>query len=789
MVESYVGQSVFRPEDPELLRGERPFVADLSNEFLRDEFGESTIAEVVFVRSPFAHARIGAVFVAEAKRAPGVLAVVSSADHDVVPAGSVIPEFYDARYAMPILAEGTVRYVGEPVVAVVAETVAQAVDASELVEVEWEPLEAVIDVNDALADTTVLFDATNRARSRGVDGGGQPTNLVLAGGAEHEPSEFMDEIDLTRRFWNPRQLPTPIEPHAQLTTWDAAGHLHVWAATQRPHGFRDQLADVYQLDPSTIHVTAPAVGGGFGGKVSRTPDEHVLPLLSSIVGRPVRWVQTRSEYFQGATQGRGEQMDFQLAGSADGRISAIRCDVLKDCGAYPGVGGGLPSRFNAIGASGPYDIAHVEFASTSVVTNAPQVSAFRGAGRAAYLAALERLIDIYAAEIDMDPAEVRRRNLVRPEQMPFTSATGAVYDEADYPGDLDRALAAVGYDKLRVEQGALRQAGSVTQVGIGIATYHLQTVGAGGSEEARDEITASGGAVVYTGTTSQGHGHDATWAQIAADELGMSIVDIVVLEGSTDHTATGVGAVGSRSLQTAGIAIKKASGTLVERAKFAAAALLEASAADIECTIADSGGAPQARFHVAGVPSVYVGWSDVAAHASALGQEDELVCGETHNLGENTTYPSGTHIAVVDVDTETGSVALRRFVGVDDVGVRVNPMIVEGQLHGGIASGISQVLGEEMRYDDDGNPLTTNFADYPIVAAAQMPFFELAASETPSSFNDLAAKGVGESGIIGATPALHNAIVDAVRHLGVEHIELPCTPQRVWQAITSQQSV
>ena len=783
MVSSYVGQSVLCPEDPGLLRGERAFTADFDHELLRDADGESTVTEVVFVRSPFAHARIRSVSVAEAERSPGVLAVVTAADHSVVPAGSVLPDFYDARYAMPILAEGTVRYVGEPVVAVVAETVAQAIDASEMVEVEWEPLEVVIDVNDALTDTTVLFDATNRARSRGLDGGFQPTNVVLAGGDEHEPSRFMAEVDLKRRFWNPRQLPTPIEPYAQVTTWDAAGHLHVWAATQRPHGFRDQLADVYQLDPAMVHVTAPAVGGGFGGKVSRSPDEHALPLLARIVNRPVRWVQTRGEYFQGATQGRGEQLDFQLAGSTDGRISAIRCDVLKDCGAYPGVGGTLPSRFNAPGAGGPYDIAHIEFASIAVVTNAPQISAFRGAGRAAYLAALERLIDIYAAEIDMDPAEVRRRNLVRPEQMPFTSATGVVYDEADYPGDLERALDAVGYDQLRVEQAALREAGRVTQIGIGIATYHHQTVGAGGSEEARVEITANGGAVVYTGTTSQGHGHDATWAQIAADELGMPIDRIDVLEGSTDHTATGVGAVGSRSLQTAGLAIRTASRTLLERARSAAAGLLEAAVEDIELRIVEVDAAPHAAFHVAGVPSVSVGWSEIAEHVSRSERPDDLVCGETHNVGEHTTFPSGTHVAVVEVDTQTGHVSLLRFVGVDDVGVRVNPMIVEGQLHGGIASGISQVLGEEMRYDDDGNPLTTNFADYPLLAAAQVPLFELAVSETRSSFNDLAVKGVGESGIIGATPALHNAIVDAVRHLGVGHIELPCTPQRVWEAI------
>lgn len=782
----YVGTSVGRVEDPGFLRGTTEFTEDLVVPG-RIANGRAT-AEVVFVRSPYAHADIVSIDIAQADAAPGVIAVISSADHDVCPHGSVFPEFFEPRFAMPILAEGTVRYAGEPVVAVVAETRAQALDAAELVEVDYEPREVVIDVNDALAGASLLFSSERRARTRLPNSGGSETNVVHVHECEHLPGRFDADVVITERMWNPRQLPAPMETHVQVTTWDADEQLHIWATTQRPHGFRDQLADVFELDPNSIHVHCPAVGGAFGGKVSRMQDEHALVMIAKHVGRPVRWVQTRSEYFTGATQGRGEQFDFRLAGTSDGRITALRCDVLKDSGAYPGVGATLPARFNVYDASGPYDIEHIEFASIAVVTNAPQVSAFRGAGRAAYLAALERLIDIYAAEIDMDPALVRRKNLVRSDQMPYEAASGVTFDEADYIADLDRALVEAGYDELRQMQVERRNDGWPRQLGIGIATYHLQTVGNGGEEEARVEIEADGRATIYTGTTDQGHGHRAAWGQIAADILGMPIEHITVFEGSTDFTPTGVGAVGSRSLQTAGVAIHAASTELLARASTAAAELLEASGDDIVSVVSSVDGSPQMRFHVAGVPTVYVSWPEVAASVHDDGRGEEFVCGETHNIGDNSAFPSGCQVAVVEVDTETGHVELVRFVSVDDCGVRVNPMIVEGQLHGGVVAGISQALGEEMRYDADGNPLTTSFMDYGMATSDVLPSFELHVSETTSSFNVFGAKGVGEAGGVGAVGAVHNAVVDAVRHLGVRHIELPCTPIRVWQSIEAAAS-
>ena len=410
------------------------------------------------------------------------------------------------------------------------------------------------------------------------------------------------------------------------------------------------------------------------------------------------------------------------------------------------------------------------------MTNAPQVSAFRGAGRGPYLAALERAIDVYARRIDVDPVEVRRRSLIRAEQMPYRSTTGALYDEADYVGDMDKARLWAEDDSLRAEQAARRVSGTSWQLGIGVATYHLMTVG-GGGEEATVTINGDGSAAIRTGTSSQGHGHDSTWAQIAADALAIHVDEISVFEGSTHHTDTGVGAIGSRSMQTAGIAIQNASLKLVELARSVAAQLLEADQADI---VVDRTG--PMRFHVAGVPAKSVGWAEVVQRMERETGHD-MTCGDVHDVGDNNSFPSGCHIARVEVDRTTGEVRLCRFIGVDDVGVRVNPMIVEGQLHGGIVAGIGQVLGEVMRYDDDGNPLTTNLADYMIASIDIVPRFELIASETPTSFNALGVKGVGESGTVGAVPAMHNAIIDAVSFLGIEHIDLPCTPERIWNAI------
>ncbi|MGF1599657.1 MAG: xanthine dehydrogenase family protein molybdopterin-binding subunit [Acidimicrobiales bacterium] len=725
-------------------------------------------AHVVFVRSPLAHARITGIDVAAVRRALGVIAVVTSADVDVFPAGRFAAPIHSI-FAQPLLAESKVRFVGEPVAAVVADPVTAAVD-------------------DALAGTTPLSGADDRARLQpdGPDDGPHDTgNVVLSferigrrGTAAGTAERFrFDEADVVVRLRvvNPRQAPAPIETRGMACAWDGDGHLTVWAATQRPHGARDELARLHRLDPSRITVIAPAVGGGFGGRNSRTPEETVLPLLARIAGRPVSWIETRSENLRAATAARGERIDLTLAGSAAGRIRAVRAEMIKDGGAYPITGVVLPEAWTWPLAAGPYDIDHVELAGTAVATTMVATSAFRGAGRAPYIAGLERLVDRFAVEVGLDPAEVRRRNLVRAGDMPHTSATGAVYDEADYGADLEQALQHVGYDELRRDQARRRGDGAGAQLGIGIACYNHVTVG-GGGEEATVEIRTDGSALVVTGSTSQGHGHATTWAQLAADVLGIEPARIDVVEGRTDLIPTGVGAVGSRSLQTAGVAFHRAADRVVDNGVRVAARLLEAAPGDV---VLDVG---RGRFHVVGTPARSVGWVDVAADASAT-DGAELRCGERYDNGGCDTYPSGCHVAVAEVDTETGAVTLVRYVAVDDAGVRVNPMIVDGQLHGGIAAGISQAFGEVMVYDDDGNPLTSTFLDYTMATADQLVAFELHPSATPSSFNELGVKAVGESGTIGATPAVHNAVVGALTPFGVTHLDLPCTPMRVWAAI------
>jgi carbon-monoxide dehydrogenase large subunit len=743
----WTGRALSRLEDDALLRGAAAFTADLPHPWLDGAL------HVAFVRSPYAHARLTGIDPAPALAMPGVAGVVTAADLEHChPSPFGVP--IEGPEQQPILPSAVVRFAGQAVAAVVAATAAQAADAAEQVIVGYEPLTPTLDIGTALEASAV--EATR----------------VTTGDAAGALDDA--EIAVTQVIWSPRQTPAAIEPRAVAAAWNG-DELHVWSATQKPHGFRDSLALFLGADPSTVHVVAPQVGGGFGGKVSRTAEEHLVPLLARLFDRPVRWNETRSENFATATHCRGEHVEITLAGGRDGRLTALRAVLVKDGGAYPLVGLLLPDGYTRPMANGCYDIEHVEFGSVGVLTNRPPTSAYRGAGRSPYVNALERAVDIYAASAGLDPADVRRRNLIRPEQMPYRTPTGGLYDEAAYPPDLERALELVGYEELRAEQQRRRHAGDGRLLGIGIATYNHMTTG-GGGEEALVAIRPDGSALVVTGSTSQGHGHATTWAQIAADALGMDPSEVTVVEGDTDAIATGVGAVGSRSLQTAGVAVHRAATEVHDRARELAARLLEAAPEDITAT-------PGVGLHVVGTPGIAVGWAELAS--VGLGTPDELSCGDFYDTEGRNTYPSGCCIAVIELDPATGHWSLERFVGVDDAGPRVNPMIVDGQLHGGIAGGVGQVLGEVLEWDEDGNPLTTTFADYPLITAEQLPSFELEASATTSSFNDLGWKGVGESGTVGATAATHNAVIDALAHLGVTHIDLPCTPRRVWEAIRS----
>lgn len=777
MAQKHTGTSLARVEDAAFLTGAAVYIDDLRDPLL------DTAAYVVFVRSTMAHARVINVDVTEAKTAPGVLDVVTGADHIILPAGPTYGIAVGHVFTQPLLAETKVRYTGEPVAAVVAKTQQEAVDAAELVVVDLDPLPPVLDFDEAVANETHLFevgDAPQFQPSAGDQTADEPGNGNIAFATQMTAGTLdpAATVTVTERVWNPRQAPAPMEPRGIAAAWDAqTGDLHVWAATQRPHGFRSQLAEFYELDEHRIHVVAPEVGGGFGGKVSRSVEEHIIPELARRVGRPVRWTDTRSEFLASGTQGRAERFDMTLHGDTDGKIYGVAIDLVKDLGAYPGVGTYLAEGYTLPMACGTYDIGWVDFAATCVVTNRVTIGAFRGAGRAPYIGALERMVDIYANEIGVDPADVRRSNLIRPDTMPVTTIAGATYDEANYPADLERVLAAAGYEDLRAEQERRRADGSTNQLGIGIACYCHKTAG-GGGEEAHVRVNPDATAIITTGTTSQGHGHATAWSQIAGDVLGIDPSDITVIEGVTDAIATGIGAVGSRSLQMAGLAIHNSASEVVGNARKLAAQLLEANVADVMLDT-DTG-----TFHVVGTPSLGVSWVDVAESLTDA-TANELSCGEFYENQGRDTYPSGAAVAVVEVDTETGHVRLERFVSVDDTGVRVNPMIVDGQLHGGIANGLAQVLGEEVIYDADGNLLTSNFMDYAIASIDWFPMFELHASETASSHNTLGFKAVGESGVMAATPSMHNAIVDAVSHLGVRHLELPCTPERVWQAIAA----
>ncbi len=753
-----VGRSLRRREDLTLLRGGGRFVADLTPA----ELGvDEEPCHVAFVRSPFAHAELGAIETADALAMPGVLAVVTAADvHDLI-----VPNFnpsFPEGMAQPLLAAGRVRFAGQAVAAVVAETREQAVDAAEVIEVAYEPLTSVLELDDALAGEVLLFNHLD-------------SNVVLGG--EPVPRQMIErEVMISRRLVSPRQSAAPIETRGAVAVW-RGDDLHVWSSTQRPHGLRDSICAVFGLDRTAVHVIAgPNVGGGFGGKGGVAVEELLLPRLAGLVARAVRWIDTRSEYQTAAQQSRGEVVSVDLAGTADGQFESISIHITKDCGAFPVVGASLPPGYSRPITTGPYAIAEASFGFVSVVTNAPPVAAFRGAGRAPIIHAIECAVDAYAAQTGIDPAELRRRNLVRPDQMPYETPMGSIFDEADYPGDLAKVMDLAGYDELRREQAVRRATPESPQLGIGVIAYNHITNGAGG-EEASVTIQPDGTAVVMTGSTDQGHGHDMAWAQIASDVLAIPIEQIVVREGNTDDVATGVGAVGSRSLQTAGMAVHQSAEAVVERARALAADHLEAAIGDVVLDRATG------SFTVIGTPAVNVAWSELAT----LGfgdPERELVCGEVF-AGPN-TYPSGAHIALVELDPETGRVDVMQYFGVDDAGRRVNPMIVEGQLHGGIAAGLGQALCEVVAFDDDGNPITANFMDYALPTADLLPSFELAPSEVASSFNSQGFKGVGESGTVAAAPAVHLAVLDALRPLGVTHLDMPCTPLRVWDAMRSR---
>jgi carbon-monoxide dehydrogenase large subunit len=746
---SILGHRVARTEDPRLLTGRGTFI---------DNLPLDGAAWVTYVRASTAHARITGLDLDAARAAPGVLAVVTAGDLDLGPTPLDMPALAGVPMPRSLLAADVVRYVGEPVVAVVTDTIAQGEDAAALVVVDLDPLPVVTDPQAALDGEILLFPEAG-------------TNVCLE--LPGEDLSFDDcEVVVRTTINNQKVAPAPLEMRAAASRWEADGRLTHWQACQGAHPIRDRLADLYGLEPAQVRVITPDVGGGFGAKAFSYPEDLLLPWLARHVGQPVRLAEHRSDSMIGLGHGRGQVQHVELGGSRDGRVLAYRLTVVQDAGAYPRMGAILPFMTRMM-LTGTYDISRASFSSRSVLTNTVPTVAYRGAGRPEAAAAIERAMDLYAAEIGMDPAEVRRRNLVAPDRFPFTTPTGTQYDSGSYERSLDLVLDAARYDDLRAEQRRRREAGDRWLLGIGLSVYVEITALLGGGEYGRVEVRPDGSVLVVTGSTPYGQGHDTAWAMLVSDRLGVPLDAVEVVHGDTDLVPAGAITGGSRSVQIAGTNVWRAAAQVVDRGRELAARLLEADPADV---VLDDG-----RFHVAGTPALSRSWADVAAAAQEA--DGEPLAGEGDFAQAGGSFPSGAHVAVVEVDVETGAVRLVRLVAADDAGRILNPLLAEGQVHGGLAQGAAQALIEEVVYDSDGNPLTANLADYAFISAAELPSFETVHLETPSPRNDLGAKGIGESGTIGSTPAVQNAVVDAVAHLGVRHIPLPCTPERVWRAI------
>jgi carbon-monoxide dehydrogenase large subunit len=658
-----------------------------------------------------------------------------------------------------------VRYLGEPVALVLAESLGQAQDAAEVVALEFEPLEPLVDAERALErGAPILFPEAG-------------SNLA------HEFSESWDEnvlegadVVVRARVRHQRLAPVPMETNGIVVVPRGDGGLDVWASTQVPFDVRADVADVLDLERSAVRVVAIDVGGGFGAKLHVYPEYLLCAAAALRLARAVAWQETRSESMVGLGHGRAQVHDVELGAMRDGTLVGLRVDMLADMGAYPG-GALLPLTTKTM-LPGVYRIPRVASRGRSVVTNTVPVCEYRGAGRPEAAATIERAMDLLAAELAIDPAELRRRNAIEARAFPHTTAVGSTYDSGDYVVALERALALAGYEDLRREQSARRERADPRRLGIGMALY-VEVTGFARKEFASVTLERDGTATVRVGTSSQGQGHETAFAQLAAGVLGIGVDAVRAVHSDTREVARGGGTFGSRSLQIGGTAVYRAAERALEQARRVAAHLLEVSVDDVVTTESGMG--------IAGSPDSSVSWAGLAAAAAdptrlPEGMEPGLVA-EARPFQREYTYPFGAHVAVVEVDEETGDVRLLRHVAVDDCGRILNPMLVEGQVHGGLAQGIAQALFEEVVYDELGNPLTSNLATYGMPAASELPWFERGAMETPTPVNPLGAKGVGESATVGSTPAVVNATIDALADLGIRHLNPPLAPERVWRAI------
>ena len=745
MSRTVLGHEVVRSEDPDLLTGRARFLADLV---------EPGTLDAVFVRSAVAHGELIAVDGRAAQSRPGVHSVWTAADLRLAPMGG------DPDMARPPLATGRVRFVGEPVAVVLADTWAHAVDAAEHVVVDTTPLPAVLDPVEAAGPGAPLLFS-----DRG-------SNVV--GGRHHDADGAFfagaDAVESVRLRHN-RVAPVTLEPNGALAVPSDDGSLTLWVSTQSVFGVRDEVARAVGLAPDRVRVRAPWVGGGFGAKGGVYPEVLVVATLALRVGRPVRWAETRSENLVNMTHGRGQVTDVDIGARSDGRLVALRVRSWADTGAYPTRGGFIPMVTRYMSA-GVYRWERHDFSAVTAVTTTTPTGPYRGAGRPEAAALVERAVDVVAVRLGMDPVELRRANFPDPSDFPFRTPTGAVYDSGDYAAALDTAVELSRYHELRADQRRRLDDPAAPLPGIGVACY-VETSGMG-SEFGSVQVEENGSVTVVTGSVPHGQGHETTWAQIASAVLGVPFEAVRVVHSDTARVERGTGTFGSRSLQLGGSAVHRAADEVLARARQLAGDLLEASADDIVVQ-------PDGSLGVAGVPSAGVGWADIAGEAARRG----VTLSHALDFESGGSFPFGCHVAVVEIDRDTGHVSLRDLVAVDDCGVVVNPLLATGQVHGGVAQGVAQILFEGVEYDADGNPLTSTLVDYAVPCSADLPSFRTAHTVTPSPTNPLGAKGIGESGTTGSVAAVWNAVVDGLRPFGVLHLDPPFGAEKVWRAIRS----
>jgi carbon-monoxide dehydrogenase large subunit len=777
-----LGTPLLRREDPALLSGEARYVDDLAI---------PGALHLAVLRSPHAHARIRSIDVSRARSQPGVVAAYSGADLQgewAAPMPCAWPVTADMKSPSHFpVAVDQACYVGDAVAVVVAGSTADGKDALAAVEVDYEELPAVADLEDALSDRVLVHPdlGTNAAYTWELTPDPPAVERAFAEAAHV----------VSQRYVQQRLIPSAIEPRGVCAVPQPfGGELTVYSATQIPHILRVMLGVSLGIPETRLRVVAPSVGGGFGSKLNVYAEELICAALARRLRRPVRWTEERTENAQATIQGRGQIQHIELAADGSGRVTAVRVRLLADMGAYLQlVTPGIP-LLGAFLYHGVYDVPAYSFRCTGVFTTKTPTDAYRGAGRPEATYAIERAMDALANEVGVDPAEIRRRNYIPAERFPYSSAPGLVFDSGNYEAALDRALELSGYPELRAEQRRRRESGQGKLLGVGLSSY-VEMCGlapsrvlaslnysAGGWEAATVRVLPTGKVEVVTGTTPHGQGHVTSWSMIVADQLGISPEDVEVLHSDTAVSPAGMDTYGSRSLAVGGTAVHLATKRVLDKARAIAAHQMEAAEEDLEYT----GGA----FRVRGAPERRLALAEVAfeafsAHNLPEGMEPGLEAQLTWDP-PNFTFPFGTHVAVVEVDPETGRVELVRYVAVDDCGNQVNPLIVDGQVHGGITQGVAQALFEEAVYDDSGNLLTTTLADYLVPSAAELPSFSLGRTVTPSPTNPLGVKGVGEAGTIAATPAVMNAVVDALSPYGVGDLDMPVSPERVWRALSGR---